>query len=101
MDVHPKYQVVARDAGRVKEPQEKSDQRRIAVDEGHSLDMAVRLALGAFAPVGHSPGDEDLAIGDGADLGRGAPGHRCAACPTGGSFDYRREPSAERLRFSS
>lgn len=42
------------------------------------------FVLGAFAPVGDGAGDEDLAIGQVADLGRGGFASRRAAALPGG-----------------
>src|ERR1022692_656946 len=42
-----------------------------AVHEDHAIGTTVRLALGAFAPVSDSAGDEDLPVAQRTDAGRG------------------------------
>jgi hypothetical protein len=72
MDEDTEGQVGPGSRGRVEEPQEELDQRRVAVREDDAVAASVRLVLGAFAPVGDGAGDEDLAIGQLADLGGSA-----------------------------
>lgn len=71
MDVDAEAQVRARRPGRVEESQKEPDQGGVAVGEDDAVAAPVRLALRAFAPVGDGAGDEELAIGQLADLGRG------------------------------
>ena len=62
VNVDPENEPVAFDPRDVKEPEEEADQCRIAVDESDSVVAAVRLVLGALAPVRDGPGDQDLPL---------------------------------------
>lgn len=57
MDEDTEGQVGPGSPGRVEEPQEELDQRRVAVREDDAVAAPVRLVLGAFAPVGDGAGD--------------------------------------------
>jgi hypothetical protein len=57
--VDAEYQGLACDAGHAQELEEEADQHRITVDEDHSIGAAMRLVLGAFAPVREGAGDEN------------------------------------------
>jgi hypothetical protein len=86
--VDAKHQVLTCDACRVQEPEEEPDQRWIAVNEDHSIKAAMRLALGAFAPLGDGARDEDLAVRHVADLGGGSRCHAREACLADGAFGF-------------
>src|SRR5271165_1423983 len=64
MDVDTENKVIRAYSGRAQEPEKEHDQGGVAVDENHSIDMARRLGLRAFAPVGDRSGDKDFAIAE-------------------------------------
>src|SRR5262249_48804955 len=71
MDLDLVDQPVFCDACGPEEAQEQADERRVAVREDHPVAPAVGLVLSAFTPVGDCSGDNDLPLGQLADLGRG------------------------------
>ena len=79
MIVDPEGQVLGRGRGSRQEAEEKPDQGRVAVHEDHAVAASMRFVLGALAPVGDGTGDQELAIGEGADLGGGGLAGRLAA----------------------
>ena len=78
MNVYAEAQARELDSGCFEEAQEELDQPRVAVDEDDALGRPMRFALRTLTPVGDRASDEELALGQLADLGGGRGPDRLA-----------------------
>jgi hypothetical protein len=69
VDVNAQYPVVSVDPGNIQKEKKKPDQPWVAVDEHHSVGLAVWLTLCALAPVGNGARNEHVPCGELPDLG--------------------------------